>query len=277
MMHRLYLIVTLFREYIVFGILVLASIVLLTFENNPQIQYIRSISVAIMGVTENTFSFIPNLIELPAENRRLRKRALELASEVAELREARLQNIRLRQLLQFRDSSRFRLVPAEVVSKNLHLLHNTLIIDRGSADSVAQSMPVVSDAGLVGRVTTVSAHYSVVQLLLNTDFRASAKIQRSRADGILAWQGGDRALLKNVSKSQDVREGDQVITSEYSNSFPADIEIGTVVHVSDEPGSLFKRVEIHPSVDFGRLEEVFIVRVRPDSTRASIMARLPKD
>lgn len=276
-MHRLYTILQSFREYVILAAFIFCSIVLLSSNNNTQIQYIRSLTVAVMGVAENTFSFIPNLFALSAENRILRRRAVELADEVAKLREARLENIRLRKLLQFASSTQLRVVSAEVISKNLHLLHNAMVINVGSADSVAPSMPVISDAGLVGRITVVSSHYSIVQLMLNRDFRASVKIQRSRVDGILAWQGGTATVMKNISKSQDVRIGDLVMTSEYSNNFPPNINIGIVSSVNDEAGTLFKKVEIQPSVDFTRLQEVFVVRAMPDSARAVMISRLPKE
>ncbi|MGD0338748.1 MAG: rod shape-determining protein MreC [Bacteroidota bacterium] len=276
-MHRLYTILQLFKEYIVLALFIFCSIILLLSNNNIQIQYIRSLTVAVMGVAENTFSFIPNLFELPRENRILRRRTVELADEVAKLREARLENIRLRKLLRFASTTQFRIISAEVISKNLHLLHNTMVINVGSSDSVAPSMPVISDAGLVGRITTVSTNYSIVQLMLNRDFRASVKIQRSRVDGILAWQGGMIAIIKNISKSQDVRVGDLVITSEYSNTFPPNIEVGIISSVSDEIGTLFKKVAVQPSVDFARLQEVFVIRTTPDSAREAIFLKLPKE
>lgn len=276
-MHRLYSILHLFKEYVILSILVVCSIVLLSMNNNPQLQFIRSLAVTVAGIGENTFSFIPNLFALSEENAVLRRRVIELADDVAKLREARLENIRLRKTLGFAASTPLKLQAAKVVGKNLHLLHNTLIINTGSDDSIRTTMPVVSDGGLVGRVTVVSPKYSIVQILLNRDFRASVKIQRSRVDGILAWQGGTTVLIKNVSKSQDVRVGDVVMTSEYSNTFPANIEVGVVSSVSEEVGNLFKNVEVMPSVDFSRLEEVFIVRAVPDTARESILSRLPKE
>ncbi len=276
-MHRIYSILLLFKEYAILSILVVCSIVLMSMNNNPQLQYIRSLAVTAAGVAENTFSFIPNLFALSEENAVLRRRVIELADEVAKLREARLENIRLRKTLGFASSTPLKLQPAEVVSKNLHLLHNTLIVDAGTDDSIRVSMPVISDAGLVGRVTVVSPRFSIVQILLNRDFRASVKIQRSRVDGILAWEGGTTVIIKNISKSQDVRIGDVVMTSEYSNTFPANIEVGVVSSVSEEVGNLFKKVEVQPSVDFTRLEEVFVVRAAPDTARDAVMSRLPKE
>ncbi len=276
-MHRLYTILQLFKEYVILALCIFCSIVLISSNNNIQIQYIQSLTVAIVGMAGDTFSFLPNLFELPRENRILRRRTVELADEVTKLREARLENIRLRKLFNFASTAPYTLIPSEVISKNLHLLHNAMIVDVGSADSVALSMPVISDAGLVGRITTVSPHYSVVQLILNRDFRASVKIQRSRVDGILAWQGGTTDIIKNISKSQDVRAGDLVMTSEYSNTFPPNIDVGVVSSVKDEVGTLFKKVEVQPSVDFTRLQEVFIIRVTQDSAREAIFSRLPKE
>jgi rod shape-determining protein MreC len=103
--------------------------------------------------------------------------------------------------------------------------------------------------------------------MINRDFRATAKIQRSRVDGIVAWETGQFLLLKNVAKTMDVKPGDVVITSEYSNVFPPNIEIGIIAHVSDETGTLFKQIEIAPNVDFSKLEEVFVMKSLPDSMR----------
>jgi len=75
-------------------------------------------------------------------------------------------------------------------------------------------------------------------MIVNVDFRASTKIQRSRVDGIIAWDG-KTLLLKNVAKTQDVREGDAIITSEYSNAFPPGIKVGIVSSISEIPNSLF--------------------------------------
>ena len=133
-------------------------------------------------------------------------------------------------------------------------------------------MPVVSDGGLVGIVVSVSEHYAIVNLLLNIDFRASAKIERSRVDGIIAWDGKN-LYLKNVAKTLDVKTGDVVITSSYSSTFPPDIRIGLVTDVEAQPGSLFKSIIVTPSVDFVKLEEVFVLRYLPDEERRKLEQR----
>ena len=97
-----------------------------------------------------------------------------------------------------------------------------------------------------------------------------------RSDGIIAWDGGDFFHLKNVAKKQDVREGDLVVTSDYSSIFPSNIRIGVITSISERPGNLFKDVDVQPSVDYASLEQVFVVAMRPDSERVLLERDVPK-
>ena len=99
---------------------------------------------------------------------------------------ARIENSRLRNLLGLKESLRYPLIAGKVVGKNLTLLRNTLTLNVGKLDGILPHMPVINEGGLLGVVSAVSDHYSVVRIVLNSDFRASAKIERSRVEGILA-------------------------------------------------------------------------------------------
>ena len=248
-MRHLVDIVLLFKEYFLLALYVLVSIILLAQNDSVQVRAIRSITLGTIGAVEEAFGFIPNYFELKDENRVLRERNLTLSEELIRLREAKLENIRLHQLLSLKEKSPFTYIGANVVGKTLNLLQNTITLDVGESDGVKPNMPIVTDAGLVGRVMTTSSHYAVGQILWNRDFRASAKVERGRVDGILLWEGGDHLSLKNVAKTLDVAVGDVVITSEYSNLFPAGIKIGVVSRTSQTRGALFQNIEITPSVD----------------------------
>jgi rod shape-determining protein MreC len=268
-MHRLLNILRLFKEYFLLGLLIAASIFLLTLNDNRQIKQIRSLAVGVVGFVQNNFSVIPNFFNLINENQALREINVTLTDEVSRLREAQIENARLRDMLGIKRSTSYSMITTKIVEKSLHLMRNTITIDAGEADGVRQDMPLVSERGLVGKVIATSEHYSVGQLLLNKDFRASAKDSRSRVDGIIRWEGGEYLLLKNVPKTFDVQPGDTVITSSYSSTFPPNIEIGRVANVSDERGTLFKRIEVISGVDFIKLEEVFVIKSLPDSARES--------
>lgn len=269
MIQRFYQYLFLFKEYVILTALVSVSLVLLVFNDNPQVRQIRSLTVGTLGVIQQTFSFLPNLTALQQENELLRRVNVNLADEVNLLREARLENIRLRSMIALQETSVTRLTGAKVVAKNLNLLRNTLTLNVGSSDSVKVGNPIVTGEGLVGRIVAVSGGYSIGQLIVNVDFRASAKVQRSRVDGIVAWDG-KTLLLKNVSKTQDVKEGDAIITSEYSNAFPPGIKVGIVSAISEIPNSLFQRIEVIPTVNLTQTEEVFVMDFVPSLERLSI-------
>ena len=272
MFQRLYDIVYEFREYAILSLLIVASLVLMAMNDNPQIKHVRTIATVVFSVVQEQLSFIPTYFGLKAENELLHHINIELADEAQRLRESKLENLHLRQLLGLKVQSPYKLIAARVINKNLTLLRNTITIDVGSQDSVQQYMPVVCDGGLIGIITTVTKHYSIINILFNTEFRASGKIQRSRVDGIVLWDG-KTVGLKNVPKLRDVNVGDVVSTSEYSNTFPPDIRIGLVSDVREQPGSLFKSITIEPGVDFVKLETLFVMVYAQDKERVELEQR----
>ena len=273
MLQRLYDILYEFREYALLSVLIVVSLILIAINDNPQIKQIRAISTVVFGGIQEELGFIPMYIDLKDENELLHHINVELADEAQRLREAKLENLHLRQMLGLKVQLPYKLITAHVVNKNLTLLRNTITVNVGSDDSVQQYMPVVSDGGLIGIVTAVTKHFSVINILLNTDFRASGKVQRSRIDGIVLWDGKTLSL-KNVPKMRDVKVGDVVTTSEYSNTFPSDIRIGLVSDVREQPGSLFKSITIEPGVDFVKLETVFVLTFSQDKERVELEQRV---
>jgi rod shape-determining protein MreC len=273
-MRRLFHIVQSFKEYFILASFIVLSIVLMAENDNQQIHQIRAVSIGIVGRIQESVSFLPNFFQLEKENEILRRTNVDLADEVNQLREARLENIRLRRLLGLKETTTYHLIPAKVVGKTLNLLRNTITLNAGERDGIAPGMPIVTDAGLVGKVAATSGNYAIGQIILNSDFRASARVQRSRVDGILAWEGGQYSLLKNVAKTLDVKVGDMVETSDYSSLFPPNIRIGVIASVTEQPGSLFKRIEVENAVDFATLEEVFVIKAKPDSLRIRFEERV---
>lgn len=273
MVKRIYDIILLFKEYVLLALFLVASLVLLAQSNTPQVRAIRSNLLAVAGTFQDFFGIVPNYFALREENRILREQNLSLADEVSRLREARLENIRLRRLIGLKDRPAFQYISARVVGAKNEALRNTITIDVGADDGLKLHMPVVTDNGLVGKISALSGKYAVVQLLLHKDVRVSARVERSRVNGIIRWTGGQSLLLANVPASFDVQPGDVVITSEFSSMFPAGLRIGVVSGTRSVPGEIFKAVDVTPGVDFNRLEEVFVALHTPDSSRVALEYR----
>ena len=259
-----------FRAYVVFFSLVLTSIFIMAINSNPNLRTLQSFAITGIGFVESILSFIPNPITLKFERDRLQLENIRLHEEVNTLRQSRLENGNLRNLLSLKEQTPFTIIPADVVGKNLHLLRNTITLNVGTSDGIHSNMAVITDEGLVGRITTASEHYSIAQILLHRDCRVSATVERSRVNGIIAWEGGVNIMLKNIVKSVDIKPGDRIVTSQFSSIYPPNIEIGIVVSVQHVPETIFQNVEIAPSVHFSQLEHVFVVTAVADSERIAL-------
>jgi rod shape-determining protein MreC len=230
----------------------------------------RAVIVGSIGWIQSAFAWIPNPVALKSENTALRELNLQLAVEVARSRQAIVENETMRKMMRLPQYTEHKLIAADIVGKTTTEQRNYATINRGKANGVREGMSCINDAGLVGIVIGASENYSVLELLINRDTRVSAKVLRTRVDGVIQWEGENILVLKNVPRSLDVRKYDVIVTSAYSSKYPANIVIGRVSTVEDEPNSLFHRIVVQPSVNFSTLEQVFIVDARPDPERIGL-------
>lgn len=261
-----------FKEYAVLCVLVAMSLLLMTFGNTAKLRGFRTIVISGVGLLQEAFAWLPNPLTIVRENAALREANYNLTREIAQTRRAVAENEKLRLLLHFRDSvsPNYNVLPAEIVGRIMDKSRYYLTLNVGTSDSVRAGMPVVNDRGLVGFVFSPTRRYAIVQTLLDKDTRIAAKIERTRVNGIVAWEGGANLYLTNVSKTEDIKEGDTVVTSDYSTRYPADIPIGRIVGKIDEPNTLFWKLRIEPAVHFPSLQYVFIGLQQPDPERVLV-------
>jgi rod shape-determining protein MreC len=189
----------------------------------------------------------------------LKNEIKRLQQENLSLREMALANIRLRKLLGFRKSSSLNLVAAEVVGVDSSLYFKSIIIDKGVKHGIKKDLAVISPDGVVGRILKTMDSFSVVLLLFDQNFALDAMVQRTRSRGIVEGAGKNLCKMKYVLGSEDIRNGDVVLTSGMEGVFPKGIMIGKIVSVKRGEGSLFQNIIIRPNFDFRKLEEVFVV------------------
>ncbi len=210
----------------VFIILEIASVLMLSRNNQIQRLWIARISHGFMARTwgasqsvSNYFSLKRQNDELALENDRLQKlvRGYELAAREADPASKPV----------LADNG-FNYIPATIIKSSTNTQHNYLIIDKGSEDGVTRNSGIITDKGVIGIVDAVSIHYSYAISFLNTELFISARLGNSGAVGPLAWDGtgSDRAILKEIPLQFKFAPGDTVYTSGYSTIFPPDIPIG---------------------------------------------------
>ncbi len=260
-----------FKEYITFASLIVICLALISMGDVSKLGGYRTVIIGTVGWMQEAFAWIPNPAALKSENRAVRELNLRQSAEITRMRHALIENKRLREMIEFKNTSDYPVVSAEVIGKNSIEMRNTLTLNRGAEDEIEQGMCVRTDAGIVGQIVSASEDYSLVESIFNRNVRISAKIQRTNIDGIVAWEGDDYLLLKNIPTSFDIQVGDVVLTSNFTNKYPKNVPIGQVRSIKDVQGSLFFRVEIEPFVNFSTIEQVFVMKFIPDEERLDLI------
>jgi rod shape-determining protein MreC len=202
------------------------------------------------------------LVQVREENDRLRQRIARLEEENLQYREAIVSSERFQRLAGFRASHEVPMVPANVVHQDLSPWFRSVIIDQGTAAGIRPGMPVVTDLGVVGVVSGTAPSASKVLLLIDPQSHVDAYVQRSRARGSVRGAKGHECSFEFVLRDEDLAVGDLLLTSGLGEVFPKGLVIGHVTAVERQPYGLFQEARIKPAVDFGKLEEVFVILER---------------
>ena len=200
------------------------------------------------------------LRNVEVENALLRNQLSELTLRLQQERSLTSRTESLQRLLDLRKSVPLRTESARVIAVDATPYFRILTIDRGSNHGVRSNLAVVAPEGVVGRVIEpVSRRTSKVQLLVDRDAAAGARIERTRVVGVTSAGTGESPLLLDyVSNFADVIDGDVVVTSGTDGIYPKGFVIGRVTAVNRSDG-LYKDIGIQPEVDFSRLEYVLVV------------------
>ncbi|MEA3435544.1 MAG: rod shape-determining protein MreC [Thermodesulfobacteriota bacterium] len=200
------------------------------------------------------------LVSAAQENDNLKKKLSSAVAKNSQYNEVELSNQRLRNLLNFKETTTSKILAAEVISVDPSSWFKAVIIDKGSSDGVERGLPVVIRQGIAGQVVEVSSRYSKIMLIIDRNSSVDALVQRTRARGIIkgeATAGG--CLFKYVLRKDDVRVGDTIVASGLDGVFPKGLPIGDVKEVVRRNSGVFQEVRVVPYIDFEKLEEVLVI------------------
>jgi rod shape-determining protein MreC len=217
----------------------------------------RGVSSTFGGVRRVWGNYV-GLRQVKTENDNLKKQLADAQIALQSQRALADRARGLEKLLELRDRVTLQTTAAEIIGAGATLEFRTVTIDKGTRDGLRPDMPIISPAGVVGRVVIPSARSAKVQLLIDRNAAAGALIERSRAQGVVVGAGEDRLRLENVSEAADIVAGDTIVTSGIEGIYPKGFVIGTVETV-EKSGPAFKRITVKPAVDFTSLEEVLVV------------------
>lgn len=198
------------------------------------------------------------LLDTRRQNKELIRELEVLKFKCQAVRGLELENEKLRAMLDFKTSHpELKLSPARIVTHDITAMFRTVVIDRGTLDGLVPDTAVVAPEGLLGRVISVTGHTSLVLLITDPTSSVPAMIEESGVKGIVKGTGTSTMELEYVRSSEMVDIGSTVITSGLGGRFPVGIRIGQVVGVKKDPGKIFLRITVRPSVDMSRIDSVF--------------------
>lgn len=198
------------------------------------------------------------LVDVGRENAELQERIAELEETNLQLSEALKTSGRLDRIAEMREEFDVPMLPTELVGLDASTWFRSVLLDRGRNHGVHSGMPLISEQGLVGLITATSRNAAKGMLLIDHQSAVGAVVQRSRSRGMVRGTG-DGLVFEFIGRDADVAKGDLLITSGLGGVFPKGLRVGVITEVEAEGAQLLREATVEPAVDFGRLEQVFVM------------------
>jgi rod shape-determining protein MreC len=260
-----------------FALLVVVSLLLLGLRNTDVVRgsstFLTQLLVPVqqvlagVGAAGDRFaSAIAQIDQLRDDNSRLQTQNDRLTLDNVRLREQAIAGQQAERLLALQRNVPFESIPAPVIARDPTGVLHSIVLGIGTDDGVKTGHVVLSDQGLVGRVSEVGTNYSKVLLVTDSSSVVSALVQGSRATGIVRGQFGDALIMDWLLQTEPVKEGDVVITAglgigdELRSLYPKGLVIGTIAQVKTAEAAAYNRAIVTPAVDLRRLEHVLVVK-----------------
>ena len=230
-------------------------------------DFVQSPVTTISASVSNYFSSIANLRSAQDENTLLKQRVQELEVELRQKDGLSNENERLRSLLQLKDDSKYKVLSARIIGRDPSAWFNASIINRGSLDGVLLNMPVVTDGGIVGRVTAVSPLTSQVDLITYSKSGVGGivgEVGATNALGVVVGTGKTDILeMKYVPGTAEVEVGQPIFTTGQDGIYPAGLKIGEIVNVVRGSAKTEHKIEIRPAAKLNSMQEVGVLLYQP--------------
>ena len=242
------------RHWFLFILLEAISLMLVYRNNAYQRNIIFSSANVVTGYIASISGSVTSYLNLRDINKELLERNGQLELQMLDLQD------QLDALIA--DTVRYSFVVADVVNNSVTHLSNYITVNKGKLDGIMPDMGVVSERGVVGIVSTVSDHFSVIIPLLNPKFRLSCKVLGSSYFGSLSWNGRNTlyANLDELPRHVEFQKGDTIVTSGYSAVFPSGIIVGTVADFEKQHDDNFYSLQVELATDFQALNNVRIIK-----------------
>ncbi|MFZ2353404.1 rod shape-determining protein MreC [Paucilactobacillus nenjiangensis] len=235
----------------------------------------------IVGFTNNVVSYpisgvksglnsVSELMNSYSENKTLKKQVSELAQVKVRDQTLADENSQLKKELKLQKSlTDYSTVTAAVISRTPSSWQSQIVISKGQTDGIRKNMPVLSQSGLIGRVSEVNKTNSKVELLSDSNEssnRFAIQIKTSTGDvvnGIITGykKSTGQLIMGQVTSDADIKKNDKITTSGMGGVTPKGLYVGKVAKVGKDDYGLAKKIYITPATDYNDLSVVSVAEI----------------
>ncbi len=236
------------------------------------VEVVAPVQKSLLNTRQELDDLVDNylrIVNTSKENAHLKTTIARLESDLFQMEEIRRENFRLKQMLLHSEDISQSKVLAQVVGWDSANQFKVLRINRGEKDGIRMMAPVITHKGLVGYVYRLGNGYADVLTILDPNNRVDALIERSRTHGVVEGVFNQRCTLKYVNRTEPVEMGDKLITAGVGGIYPKGIKVGMITGIDREDSGMTLGLEVTPSVDFHKLEEVLVLLPNPAPVTAA--------
>ncbi len=266
-----------YHHWFLFVLFEALSLLLLFQFNNFQGSVWFSTANSFVGHVNEWNSAVESFFTQAHNNEQLTMRNFYQERQLAQLRrlyKEATQQPDPKELQELEKLNQYQLIPAKVVTTEVHKNNNLMTINRGRAEGVEPGMGVVCGQGIVGVTFLCSDHYTVVIPVLNSaSSRISCTIRNRGYFGVLRWYGGESgyAYVEDIPRHARFKRGEWVETNGYSSIFPPGVLVGKIVEVYNSRDGLSYKLKVRLSTDFGILRDVLVINDKSIAERMRLM------
>ncbi len=257
---NLYKYFSLNKDHFIFIILIVLSSYLLFSNKSPKVIELKYQISNISSKILYPKVWYKNILEIREKNYDLLNEVTRLSLLNAQLDNFRIENEKLKEMLNFSASNPLSLISANVTNYSFGVSAKSITIDIGSNRNLIKDLPILNQNGLLGKTILVGNEASLVQLINDKNFRVSVRLGSKGDLGIFVPTHGKYGIIEGVPKSTPIIIDDIVYTSGISEIYPANIPVAKVISFQIKNNRPFKNIVVELLADLQALDYVFVVQ-----------------
>ncbi|AUX11803.1 rod shape-determining protein MreC [Latilactobacillus sakei] len=243
-------------------------------------SFIRQFGNDVTGITNQVISVPANgigkgvdaltdLVNTYQENKALKAQLDDLAQTKVQAQTLKEENKNLKKELNLAGTlTDYTTLNASVLSRNPDNWQNSLVINKGALAGLKKNMPVMSESGIIGRISEVNKTNAKVELVSSTGrnsngFAAVVNTKDGKqVNGIMTGYNSDKKQLKlgQIKTDTAIAKGDKVVTSGLGGLTPKGLYLGKVASVKKDDYGLALTVYVTPAADLNNLTVVTVIK-----------------